>query len=45
MEDIRTIDSKSCKEIYVILSKLGLFYKLPEELKEYIYQNKVVIAY
>lgn len=40
MEDIRTIDSKSCKEIYVILSKLGLFYKLPEELKEYIYQNQ-----
>ena len=40
MEDLRTIDSKSCKEIYVILSKLGLFYKLPEELKEYIYQNQ-----
>lgn len=40
MEEIRTIDSKSCKEIYVILSKLGLFYKLPEELKEYIYQNQ-----
>ena len=40
MEDNRTIDSKSCKEIYVILSKLGLFYKLPEELKEYIYQNQ-----
>ena len=40
MEDIITIDSKSCKEIYVILSKLGLFYKLPEELKEYIYQNQ-----
>ena len=40
MEDIRTIYSKSCKEIYVILSKLGLFYKLPEELKEYIYQNQ-----
>lgn len=40
MEELKTIDAKSCKEIYVILSKLGLFYKLPAELKEYIYQNQ-----
>ncbi len=40
MEEVRTIDSKSCKEIYVILNKLGLFYKLPIELKEYIIQNQ-----
>ena len=40
MEEIRAIDSKSCKEIYVILNKLGLFYKLPTELKEYIIQNQ-----
>ena len=40
MEEVRTIDSKSCKEIYVILNKLGLFYKLPIELKEYIEKNQ-----
>lgn len=40
MEEVKTIDSKSCKEIYVILNKLGLFYKLPEELKEYIHRNQ-----
>lgn len=40
MEDIKTINSKSCKEIYVILNKLGMFYKLPEELKEYISKNQ-----
>lgn len=40
MEDVKTIDSKSCKEVYVILNKLGLFYKLPEELKEYISKNQ-----
>lgn len=40
MEEVKTIDSKSCKEIYVILNKLGLFYKLPEELKEYISKNQ-----
>ena len=40
MGEIRTIDSKSCKEIYVILNKLGLFYKLPRELKEYISENQ-----
>ncbi len=40
MEEVRTIDSKSCKEIYVILNRLGLFYKLPIELKEYIIQNQ-----
>ena len=40
MEEIRVIDSKSCKEIYVILNRLGLFYKLPTELKEYIIQNQ-----
>lgn len=40
MGEIRTIDSKSCKEIYVILNKLGLFYKLPRELREYISENQ-----
>lgn len=40
MKEIRTIDSKSCKEIYVILNKLELFYKLPRELKEYISENQ-----
>ncbi len=40
MEDIRTIDSISCKEIYVILNKLGLFYRLPDDLKEYISKNQ-----
>ena len=40
MEDVKIIDSKSCKEIYVILNKLGLFYKLPEELKEFISKNQ-----
>lgn len=40
MERIRTIDSKSCKEIYVILNKLGLLYKLPIELREYISENQ-----
>ena len=40
MEEVRAIDSKSCKEIYVILNRLGLFYKLPTELKEYIIQNQ-----
>lgn len=40
MEGNRTIDSKSCKEIYVILNKLGLFYKLPIELREYISENQ-----
>lgn len=40
MEEVRTIDSKSCKEIYIILSKLGLFNKLPVELKEYISKNQ-----
>lgn len=40
MEEVKTIDSKSCKEIYVILNKLGLFYKLPEGLKEYISKNQ-----
>lgn len=40
MEEIKTIDSKSCKEVYVILNKLGLFYKLPEGLKEYISKNQ-----
>lgn len=40
MEETKTIDSKSCKEIYVILNKLGLFYKLPEELKKYISENQ-----
>ena len=42
MGEIRTIDSKSCKEIYVILNKLGLFYKLPRELKEYISENQSI---
>ena len=36
----KVIDSKSCKEIYVILNKLDLFYKLPIELKEYIFKNQ-----
>lgn len=40
MREIRTIDCKSCKEIYVILNKLGLFYKLPRELREYISENQ-----
>ena len=40
MEEIRTMDSVICKEIYVILNKLGLFYKLPAELKEYISKNQ-----
>lgn len=40
MEEVKSIDSKSCREIYVILNKLGLFYKLPEALKEYISQNQ-----
>lgn len=40
MEEVKTIDSKSCKEVYVILNKLGLFYKLPEGLKEYISKNQ-----
>ena len=40
MEEVKTIDSKSCKEIYVILNRLGVFYKLPEELKEYISKNQ-----
>ena len=40
MKDIKTVDSKSCKEIYIILNKLGLFYKLPEEIKKYISDNQ-----
>ena len=40
MEEIKTMDSQSCKEIYVILNKLGLFYKLPEKLREYIAENQ-----
>ena len=40
MKEIRTIYYKSCKEIYVILKKLELFYKLPRELKEYISENQ-----
>ena len=36
MEEVKTIDSRSCKEIYVIFNKLGLFNKLPNELKQYI---------
>lgn len=40
MEEIRTIDSNCCKELYVILNKLNLFYKLPNELKQYIQENQ-----
>lgn len=40
MEEIKTIDSKSCKEIYIILNKLGVFNKLPTELQEYIFKNQ-----
>lgn len=40
MEEIKTFDSRSCKEIYIILSKLGLFHKLPQELQEYIFKNQ-----
>lgn len=40
MEEVKTIDSKSCKELYVILNKLNLFYKLPEELQQYISNNQ-----
>ena len=40
MEEVKTIDSRSCKEIYVIFNKLGLFNKLPNELKQYISKNQ-----
>ena len=40
MEEVKTIDSRSCKEIYVIFNKLELFNKLPNELKQYISKNK-----
>lgn len=40
MEEVRSFDSKCCKEIYVIFNKLELFYKLPEELRKYIYINQ-----
>ena len=40
MEEIKMIDSKSCKEIYVIFNKLKLFNKLPNELKQYILENQ-----
>ena len=40
MEGLRTIDSQSCKEVYVIFNKLGLYYKLPEEIKKYIFDNQ-----
>ena len=40
MEEIKTIDSITCKEIYVILNKLGFINKLPANLNEYICNNK-----
>ena len=40
MEEVKIIDSKCCKELYVILNKLNLFYKLPNELKQYIFENQ-----
>ena len=40
MKNIRIIDSKSCRELYVILNKLNLFYKLPMELRKYILENQ-----
>lgn len=40
MKEVKTIDSISCKEIYVIFNKLGLFNKLPNELKQYISENQ-----
>lgn len=40
MEEVKTIDSKVCKELYVILNKLNLFYKLPEDLQQYISNNQ-----
>lgn len=40
MAEIRIIDSNCCKELYVILNKLNLFYKLPNELKQYIQENQ-----
>ncbi len=40
MQEVKNIDSNSCREIYIILNKLELFYKLPEALKDYITQNQ-----
>lgn len=42
MEEIKTIDSVTCKEIYVILNKLGFLNKLPVQLREYICDNKSI---
>lgn len=42
MEEIKTIDSVTCKEIYVILNKLGFLNKLPTQLREYICNNKSI---
>ena len=40
MKTVKTIDPKCCTELYVILNKLNLFYKLPEDLKKYILENR-----
>ncbi len=40
MKTVKTIDPKCCTELYVILNKLKLFYKLPEDLKKYILENR-----
>lgn len=40
MKTVKTIDPKCCTELYVILNKLNLFYKLPEDLKKYIKESR-----
>ena len=39
-QDKYLIDQDVCREVYVILTKLNLYNRLPEELREYIQGNQ-----